>query len=65
MRIAGHPAALLGPHHVQGIAGRWTWERPWEPAPTVIPPGDSWISSAAGLSAPPVIAIATTSSWNR
>jgi hypothetical protein len=55
IRIAGHPAGLLGPHHAEGLPGRWTWERPWEPLADQRTPGERWRAPAAGLLAPPEV----------
>lgn len=53
--VVGDLGNLLGPHHGPGLAGRWSWERPWEPDPAVTPPGAAYRRQAHGLLALPTI----------
>jgi hypothetical protein len=55
--IVSHPAHL-GPHHGDGLPGRWSWERAWEPDPAAPHPGAQWLIPPAGLLAPPELACA-------
>lgn len=56
--IASHPAGMLGPHHADGLPGRWTWERSWEAIQPEPPPGEAWRSPACGLTAAPEVLFA-------
>ncbi len=53
--IVSHPAGMLGPHHVEGLPGRWTWERPCHPPSGMAPPGAAWRAPDTGLLEPPVV----------
>lgn len=53
--IVSHPAGMLGPHHGDGLPGRWTWERSWEPATSAAPPGAAWRFPETGLLDAPVV----------
>jgi hypothetical protein len=57
--VVSHLAGLLGPHHGEGLPGRWTWERAWEPLRAEAPPGDGWRAPETGLLAPPEIAVSS------
>jgi len=55
--IVSHPAGMLGPHHQDGLPGRWTWERAGKPPTAVAPPGAAWRTPAVGLLDPPVVLV--------
>ncbi|MFW5844830.1 MAG: hypothetical protein ACOCXJ_01240 [Planctomycetota bacterium] len=47
--VVGDCFNLLGPHHGDGLPGRWSWERPWEPDPSRTPPGAAYRRRPQGL----------------
>ncbi len=55
--VVSHLAGLLGPHHSEGLPGRWTWERSWEPLRALAPPGAEWRAPESGLLATPELAV--------
>jgi hypothetical protein len=55
--VVSHLAGLLGPHHGEGLPGRWSWERNWEPLRALAPPGAEWRVPETGLLAPPEFAV--------
>lgn len=53
VEIVGNLRNLLGPHHIEGLPGPWSWNH----APDRQPPGEAYIRRPAGLYAPPVVEI--------
>jgi hypothetical protein len=51
--VIGSMGNMMGPHHVAGLPGAWTWEA----SPRAQPPGSAYRVEACGLLAPPTVAV--------
>ncbi len=57
VEVVGNLRNLLGPHHIEGLPGPWSWHH----APDHQPPGEAYIRRPAGLYAPPAVDIVRSS----